>query len=219
MATFGELKTRIAQKLGNQSNLTSQIATAINETIIYYQQEAFWFNETSTTLTLNQGDPLMPNLPSDFLYETKKNGLVINYSSTRYVLNKKHPVIYDATNVQASGLPFMYKNQNGELYVYPYPDQSYSLILSYIKSYAELVNDSDSNDWTTYAVRLIEAQTLADLWLDQGKSEDRYVAYLKKSEQEYLALKRRSDERRATDEMITDNNIGLYCDELYQYMY
>jgi hypothetical protein len=218
MATFGELQTRIAQKLGNQTALIPQIATAINETIIYYQQEAFWFNEASTTITLTVNDPLVPDVPDDFLYETKLNGLVISYSNTRYVLTKKHPVIYESINVQAQGLPFAYKNQNQELKVYPYPDQAYSLILSYIKSYPLLVNSGDTNDWTNYAVRLIEAQTLADLWLDQGKSEDRYAAYLEKAKQEYLTLKRRSDERRATDEMITENNVGLYYDDLAYYM-
>lgn len=218
MATFGELKTRIAQKLGNQSTLTSQIATAINETILYYQQEAFWFNEASSTIVLTQGDNVVGSMPSDFLYETKLNGLVITYSNTRYVLTKKHPVIYDSMNVQASGLPFMYKNQNDTLFVYPYPDQSYSMSLSYIKSYATLTNDADTNDWTNYAVRLIEARTLADMWLDQGKSGDRYTTYVDKARKEYLMLKRRSDERRATDEMITENNTGSYYDELYQYM-
>lgn len=214
MATFGELQTRIAQKLGNQTGLTSQIATAINETITYYQQEAFWFNEASTTITLTEGDPLVPDVPNNFLYETKVNGLVIVYANTRYVLRKKHPVVWEQVNVEASGLPFIYKNQNQNLYVYCYPDQAYTMVLSYIKSYSELAVSGDTNDWTNYASRLIEAQTLADMWLDQGKSLDRYATYTAKAEEEYLALKRRSDERRATDEMITENNIGVTYDEL-----
>lgn len=218
MATFGELQTRIAQKLGNQTGLTSQIATAINDTIIYFQQEAFWFNEASATITLNVNDPLMPDMPSDFLYETKKNGLVISYSQTRYVQNKKHPVTYDSANVQAQGLPFMYKMQNSNIYLYPYPDQAYTLTLSYIKSYPQLTSAGESNDWTTYAVRLIEAQTLADLYLDQNKSLDRNQAYLAKVEEEFLKLKRHSDERRATDETIAENNLGLSYDENILYM-
>lgn len=200
MATFGSLKTELAQKL-DESYLGSQIATAINRTIDYYKRDQFWFNTTSTNITLTTGSPTV-TLPSDFLYELDNSGLVINYSQSRYPLQKITALDYDSMNSEATGLPRYYRNNGNSIELYPYPDQSYTLILRYVKDYDELTSDNQSNDWTQFP-RLIVAKTLADLFMDQRKEVERFTAYQAIAEDEYLRIRKQNAQRIATGTLST----------------
>lgn len=216
MATFGELQTEIAQKL-DQDYLALQISTAINRTITYLQPFHFWFNTATSAITLNTNDPIVPDIPSDFQYEFTSGGLVIVNSQMRYPLQKLHEVQYDLANVNGQGLPYIYCNRNGNLEVYYYPDQEYTLNLYYVKKYADLVNSNDTNDWTNNAVRLIVAQTLADLYLDQRKSKDDYSFYKGVAQDELSDLQRRNKRRISTGQLVTDSFLTRSTDGYYPY--
>ncbi len=216
MATFGELQTEIAQKL-DQSYLTSQIATAINRTITYLQPYHFWFNTDTATITLTVNDPLVPDLPTDFQYEITDGGLVVLNGQVRYILKKVHNPQYDVANVQGQGLPYIYANKNGNLYVYFYPDQAYTLYLNYVKKYVDLSGDNDTNNWTDNATRLIVAQCLADLYLDQRKSKEYYDFYQARANNEMKELQRRNKRRIGTGELVIDS--ALYHPVARDYPY
>jgi len=204
MPNFGELKAEIAQKM-TRNDLTSEIGTALNRTLEFEQNTHYWFNERTATIPLTQGSPLISGIPSDFLLEVYDSGLVINYSNMRYVLKKVDTGTYDRLNVQGSGLPYAYTYRADNFYVYFYPDQAYNLELLYLKKYDQLVNDSDSNDFTNYATRLLVAQTLADLYIDQRESQELYGAYQLIAEQERSRLQQKNASKIATGHLITDN--------------
>lgn len=206
MATYGDIQSEVAQKV-DETYLTSQISTAINRTILFYQPYHFWFNTATASITLIPNDPIVPNIPDDFQYEMTKGGLVINNSSMRYVLQRVHEVEYDCQNVQGIGLPFNYCYRNGQFELYWYPDQAYTLYLYYVRKYPDLVESNDTNDWTDNATRLIVAQTLADLYLDQRKSKDYYDFYRSVAASELAELKQRNKRNSGTGMLIPDNGL------------
>lgn len=215
MANFGDLITAVSQKLDQTYLSRSQVGTAINETIDYYQNEALWFNEGISVTNLVIDSNIIPNIPSAFLFELEDNGFVINYSNVNYPLKKLHPVEYDDIYLNnSSGLPFCYTYKAGQFLCYFNPDQAYQITIYYIKDYPYLVNDSDSNDWTVNCNRLIQAKTLADLLLDQRKDPERMAVYLQKAADELESIKDQSDRKRTSGFLITNNIIdtGGYFD-------
>lgn len=211
MATFGDLKTRIADKLIDDS-LSSQIATAINNAIKYYQHERLWFNEVSEEITLSSGDPVVPDIPDDFLYEVPERGLVISYNGLRYPLHKVSGGEYDAMNNETEAMPCVYASRTGQIEVYPYPDQDYTLILPYLKKYDDLVSDNDSNDWTNYGERVIEAKALADIWLDYRHEPEVSAIFGAKASDELERIKTLTNSKLTTGRLVTEDftDIGDY---------
>lgn len=177
MANFGTIKTRVLRKYKGSTSVsfTAEVANAINDAIEYYASEPVWFREEDATLTLvaNNAD-LTANAgwPSDFWYLRGDAAINIIQSNSSYPLDKISASAYDLMNKQTLGRPQYYRELSGKVQVYPYPDTTYTCQIRYIKKYADLVNDSDSNDWTIYAPALIEARALSDLFLSEGHDKE-----------------------------------------------
>lgn len=196
MSTLAQLRNLIAEKL-QDPNFTSissaSVDAFINDALRYYKYHVFWFNETVSTITLTQGNPVVPSIPSNFLEELRHGGLSINYSNIYYPLTKISSEVYDGWNVQAVGLPRLYTYRNKQIEVYYYPNIAYSLILRYIKDYADLVNDSDTNDFTVYGDRMIQYNALSRIYAEMKQDSKMEQYYTARAEDEELNLKRRSD--------------------------
>lgn len=187
MATFGQLKTAISARLLDANGTAvsgSDVAASINEAIRYFKFREFWFNvKTDTSKTLTIGDPAI-SLPSDFLIEIPENGFVINYSGSRYVLCKKDQSEYDMVNTEANGLPYMYSRVSGGYKCYFYPNIAYSMVISYLKEYDDLVNDGDTNDFTVYADALIRNYALYMLHNELRQDQNMGSYYEKQTSRE-----------------------------------
>lgn len=161
MATFGELVSNISGDM-NRTDLDESIERYINRSIKYYsRQDPFYFNEATGTFS---------TVASQFIYTEDDTQLTdidkilmvkieIN-TSTNIELTPRTFQYVQRINVNNSpGQPFDYAYYNNSFYIYPVADQAYTVTVYYNKSYAELSNDSDSNDFTTEAEDLIEART------------------------------------------------------------
>lgn len=180
MATFGQMQTYVSERLLDPNGTAvsaSSVAAAINDAQRYWKYKRFWFNTASEDLTLTQGDPLMP-LPSDFLVEIGLNdGFVIAYGQMRWPLIKKNPRDYDNVYLEAgNGLPYIYTVKAGEYFCYFIPDQNYTVRVYYLKEYADLQANSETNDFTDNAARLLELWALANLHAEL-RQDDKMEAY------------------------------------------
>lgn len=180
MATFEEMQTYVSARLLDPNNTavsSSQVAAALNDALRYWKIRRFWFNTASEDLTLTQGDPLIP-LPDDFLVELPMNdGFVIAYGQMRWPLIKKNPRDYDNVYLEAgNGLPYIYTVKAQEYFCYYIPDQNYTVRVYYLKQYVDLVGNNDTNDFTTYAERLLELWALANL-IAELRQDDKMEAY------------------------------------------
>lgn len=209
MATLATLRTRILAKIedGDIQNPTSaQVTDQINSTISYYSTKEFWFNEASATLTATVNNPLLSTgFPTDFKQLREPNALVLLDDQVRYNLRHVTPYEFDNVNVEGQGLPLMYTYRDGNIYLYFYPDQAYTVYLHYTKSYEALSTDGSSNDFTNYCERLVEYRTLADLLRDYRSDYERAAVYEKIADNEYQTIKNDSVNRLATGKLVTEN--------------
>lgn len=208
MATYGQIQATVLNNIrrsDSAADLAGFVAAAVNEAVRYFKENHTWFNEEVVSITLNQGDPLVPNIPDDFLYEIERDGLVIAYSNTFWPLTKKHPVEYDLLNLQGSGRPEIYTYKAGQLLVYYYPDQAYTLLLYYVKNYDDLVSSDDTNDWTNNAADLLTCRVMAQAYRyivkDIERANELDAEVVKLLDQ----IQRRTKRRVATGTLLTEN--------------
>lgn len=221
MPTFAQLKTIVSRKLIDPNNTAisaSDVGQAINDAIRFWRYRRFWFNESSTTLTMDINDPfvlgygntnssypLAPVLPSDFLEELPKDGFVIQYSNLSYTMNKVHPREYDNQNVRGQGLPYCYTWRNGNYEFYWYPNLAYTLSVYYFKNYVDLVSDNDNNDFTNLADQLVIYEALSRLSGEDRQDLEMNNSYAAKADREYSNLERRTFKKTASGKLSVDS--------------
>lgn len=190
MATLLDLKTEIAAKLLDPdftATSADSVVATINQSVAYWKRRPFWFNEAASTQTLTTGDPTI-TLPSDFYTEIMPAGFVVIDNESRYVLQKITPLEYDNINIESTGRPRFYVELAGQYLAYDYPDQDYSISIRYLKDYAALSGDSDYNDFTVYADRLICYDALARAHGEYRQDEKMEAYYSARAEDEYKQL-------------------------------
>ena len=210
MATLGELRTTIGQMLQDtsfQSISASSVNAVINQTIRYYKFRRYWFNETSATLTCTANNPVLSGIPSDFLYELQNGGMAINYSNATYPVCKTDTASYDVMNIQARGMPNFYVYRANQFELYPYPNLAYSVTLRYIKDYAALVNDTDSNDFTNIAEMQILYNALSRIYAEYKMDSNMEAYYTSRADNEEQNLLKRSSALSGSGTLVTETRI------------
>lgn len=212
MATFGEMQTYVSARLIDPQNTAvgaSSVADAINESIRYWKLRRFGFNEAKDTVPLTLNDPIIP-LPTDFLVPfSDDDGFYIEYSGVRYPLRKITQQQYDNLYLtNGYGLPRWYaRSGDGNYLLYPIPNVAYDIGRHYMKEYPPLVADSDTNDFTDNAARLIELWTLANLQGELRQDEKMEAYYRKAANDEYRQLRVLSDKQNGTGKLTLYSNL------------
>lgn len=199
MATFGQLKERVAQRV-DVTNLDTEIGVAINDTIQKLNNsEILFFNTAYVTNRAFTADAeTFTDLPADFLFLVEPGGFVVENNDINWPMEELHNREFDAQDVGAAGIPRYYTVRASTIYVYPKPDDAYTAKLNYVKTYSDLAADGSTNDWTNNAAELIIAKTVADVYIDQRKSPDRFAFFNDKAAMELGYLKQRTRERLGT---------------------
>lgn len=212
--TFLEIQNRVQNEvLGSPT--TQNIQDAINDAILEYERESFWFNQirylgglpgSGGQLTTVQGQefysyqdlPILVSMP----HITKM--LVIAFSN-RYPLVSRTFQWIDDSSVSTTwqGLPTDYAIQSGSLRLYPVPDAAYPLILDGIVRFRPLVDPADYNCWTNEAEAVIrtEAKRLLfkNIIRDQAQADAMELDLMgdpRTGRQGYLPMLRRETTRR-----------------------
>lgn len=169
MATLGDLKDRIVRET-NRDDLVDALpsdATAasaqtltlvINQSIQFYSNERFWFNE--------QIDPISPATSATVVGQNYVNipdgveffdRLSIQVGGSRYTLNRVELTDWDrvAGYVTSQGQPIIYAVMGNTVKLWPTPSAIYNLVWVVVADQTPLVDDSDTNAWTTFAQDLI----------------------------------------------------------------
>lgn len=207
MATFGAVATAIARRLIDDSNTAVtavEIREAINESISYWKFRRFWFNTSKFNTTIVAADTTLATststcsivpLPSDFLTDLPRNGLVILENLFPYQVKKEPPTVFDGlSNLVTTGRPRIYTNRNGSLEAYPSANKDYAVNLYYIKDYVALAtdgtDDSSTNDFLTddKGRFLIQNHALANLHGELRQDDLMEKRYTARRDAEYNTL-------------------------------
>lgn len=209
MATFGELKARLANDTRQDLILSdggaageSTASVAVKEAINYHSKTRFTFNVKEATLTTVISDEKLA-LPSDFIAPIN---LALIESSWQYNIKKvSYPQIQQLLNSSTmTGAPVYYAVFSGNFYFYPKPQEAYSITAGYIYNLPELSSDSDENGWLTDGYRLIYHQAMSDIYSNRLNRFDRAQYHDAKVEKEKINLIAESYELTGSFEMHSD---------------
>lgn len=195
MATYGEMKSRIADEFINESVTTAQIENAIKDAIKFYERKPFYFNEArdDTSITTVAGTEyysadIFNTSPKIVSVKILDDGLYTPLTAWSY------QEIEDVQDGSITGDPVAYCVFKRQLRLYPIPDDADVVTVSYIERYATLSGEDDENVWTTDAEALIRNSAKRRIALEVLHAEDiaARCAVLEKEEyDEILAETRR----------------------------
>lgn len=216
MATLAQIRTNVLAKLADSGGsilepTAAQVDAQINSVIQFYQDSPWcWFSEATATGFMIIGDPILPQ-PADFGQFIQPDAIVIQQNNVRYPLLQGNPLMYDSLYVGGNGLPRYFIYQDGTILVYFPPDQAYLYYIHYRKTYADLVADSDTNDFLTYCPRLIEYRTLGECYRDYRGDLETAAYYMGQDgsggvvKGELQKIKQQSYDRSATGNLAVSN--------------
>lgn len=166
MGTLADLKSRIALELA-RTDLSVQIANAVNDAIKFYGRERFWFNQSRniTFITVDGQDAY--GAPDQVLIPSLIKIDDIFFSDEKCPLDR-----YSATDFEmmtggstANGRPCAYTYTDNQIFLYPTPNAAYTLRL-YAHYRLPVLADGDTNAWTDDAEELIRTHAKQILYLD-----------------------------------------------------
>lgn len=211
MATFSELQTKVSRRLLDANNTavsSEDVADAINDSVRYWKYRRFWFNQGSMSETVTAQSAIIP-LPSDFLVPVIQDaGFYIEYSELRYVLRKLDIEPYtEAWQGNGFGIPRSYVRIDNRYEMYPIPDRDYTIKGQYLKEYPPLVNDTDTNDFTDNADRLLVLWTCANL-SGELRQDEKMEAYFRAAADDYFRqLQIMTDKSNAAGSLVVSSTI------------
>lgn len=154
MATLLDLKMRVAAELNRddlEDDLSSVLATHINQACEYYADRRFWFNAIVTTM------PTVANTATAAIPATVRRIDRLTIPSLGVELVETVLEDVDCPTSQ-TGQPRRYSYYNDTVRLFPVPGGVYTLQIYGVAQIAAPATDAASNIWTTEAYDLITAQ-------------------------------------------------------------
>lgn len=191
MTTLGTMKSRIADELA-RSDLTTQIAAAIDSAIAFYEGRRFWFNESYGSFTLVSGQDTYTSSLASFLTDmVEPDGMRLYLDSTSRVMLA--PLTFGEmmdkrTTSAASGDPEYYAFRNGTLYLWPVPNAALTLEAYTVSKLSAITTDTGYNAWMREGEELIRLHAKVDLLENVIREDPPYpeAARLRQREEQVL---------------------------------
>ncbi len=151
------------------SGIQADIKDAIAEAISFYKHNMFWFNQQDAKADTVDGQEYYP-LPSAYIAMLN---VVASYSSgsqrTRSIVPRTEEEMDELNSSESRGQPHYRCIHNEQIRLSPIPDGVYELNMSFVRDVMvdnPLVDDTDTNEWTTDAGPMIRYRAQAILWDD-----------------------------------------------------
>ena len=206
MSDLGTMIGRIADEI-TDPKVAARIPNAIQAAIRYYESERFWFTEGESTAStvINQQSYAMP---TDFL-EPDVLTITFTVDNIRFTLKRRpwtwmrlHLIDPDTTSRPRDWSYFA-----DQIWLYPIPDQVYTLTLSYLKRLAALSAFADTNDWMVHGEELIRTRAEWDLMFHVAKDYVAAAAYETAVKNALFNLRGKSEQKIATGRLSFDDGL------------
>lgn len=172
--TLQDLQNRIAADLTRDDltgdYLTSPIANVVNDTILFYQRERFYFNQTRSftfSTVIGQSDyssadlAIIPNI-------IKIDALFLPLAQSIYPLDRYEPADFEVISGGAlgGGKPTALTYVDNTIRLWPTPTAIYTMRLHCFFKYTAPASPSISNAWTDDAEELVRTHAKMLLYMD-----------------------------------------------------
>lgn len=162
MSTLAVLKATIADDL-DRSDKTSQIASAISEAIKFFRHQPFWWTKSRSLTFATVADQSVydstdhADIPNIIAIDAMFVLLSDNQLQMSWV---RWPDWEEATDNNAtSGQPWSFAYEAEKIYLYPIPNDAYTIRLHGWIQHAEPASDDEAgNRWMTDGYDLIRAE-------------------------------------------------------------
>lgn len=166
MSNLGRMVARIREDLNRGADFDARIKQSIVDAIRFYRTKRLGFNIKRARALLTSGNELV-SLPLDWI---EADYLRLEDDGSREPLEE---VTYDwmedeGRNDDIRGRPRKYAIQHRELRLYPIPDRSYTLVLSFqydLQNVSLSASDGETNAWMTEAEELIRKRAMGELYV------------------------------------------------------
>jgi hypothetical protein len=208
MSTYGTMIARIADELALPA-VAARIPNAIQAAIRFYESERFWFNEAESTAStvVSQQNYAMPTdfLEADILTVTDTDEDV-RYKLTRRSWDWLRGHLLDP---DSRARPDDWSYYADQIWLYPVPDQVYTLTLSYLKRLSALSAYADTNEWMVHGEELVRSRAKWDLLLHSAPDKNApLIVAMQQAEKEALKnLRSKSAQKIATDKLRFDDGL------------
>ena len=185
MSTFGTMQDRIGEELRRQE-LDVEIRRAIVSSLAFYKRKRYNFTLKRATLPTVAGQEYY-QLPSDFI---ESDTVVLRSSGEELDFQEERTHHYIDRNKEWSGYksrPDIFAVQTYELRLYPVPDRSYTILMSYVYELPDIsasASDTATNAWMTEGEELIRTHAKIDMLINviQSPESFQYAGVLKAQE-------------------------------------
>lgn len=174
--SMSDMKARIADELA-RADLTSQIAIAIEDAILAYEDERFLFNEKRFDF---------PTVQDQEFYDVNDNSnlgilnkvdymFLYNNGPTPWELDYKPPDYMEwvSQNGTFKGQPYEYTWYNNQFRLFPIPNAVYTIRTAVAFQFPAPTDDADpTNPWMNIAERLIRNRAKLELALHVLRNPD-----------------------------------------------
>lgn len=179
---LSDMKARIEDEL-SRSDLTSQIATCINDAILIYQKELFRFNETVTatfpTVISQQNYSTVTDTNfagvATFQQIQAIDWMTVTVGVSNFDMPREQPeivILLSQTGTQV-GQPDIFAFANETIMLYPVPSAVYTITMGAHVVYRAPQSDSETgNRWMTDGERLIRSRAKYELAMHYLKDAD-----------------------------------------------
>lgn len=206
MSTFGTMRSRIRDELDRGTDYDSVINRSIASAVVFYRGRRFAFS-TARATTMLLPDIEYYALPTDFI---EVDHLRVDEDDERIPCDE---VTYDwiedhFRSTDYRSRPCKYAIQNRELRVWPVPDMSYSVTMSYHRDWPELsasASDDVAVAFTGEGEELIRTHAKVDILENYIQGEDAFAkaARLRGREQEmYREMKRLANRQQSSGRIM-----------------
>lgn len=175
MSTYLTMRTRIQNELV-RTDIDARINEAIVTAIQHWERERFFFNEARTTLVTvadQENYSTSDGVPTGLVgIDTLK--ITVNGNLYPLTLRSYAEIENKKTNLSFTGWPYEYAYYQEDLWPYPIPNASLTLVMSYIARLPEIslsATNAATNAWMVDAEALIRSRAKAIIKIDVGENE------------------------------------------------
>ena len=166
MSNLGEVVARIREDIDRGSDYDPRIKRSIAEAIRFYRSKRLGFNIKRAYAVLTSGNEYV-SLPTDWI---EADFLQLNDDTRREPMDE---VTYDWIEdrrepTDERGEPYKYAIQHRTLRLYPIPDRTYTLMLSFqyeLKDVSVSASDGATNAWLDEAEELVRKHAMGELYV------------------------------------------------------
>jgi len=195
-STLGMMKLRIANEI-NRSDLTDEIANAINDAILAYEDVRFYFNETRsfTITTVADQRRYTSDDDADIGNILKIDFVIVTLNSLPYGLEARDPEWFEHNLTTSTNSPGFYGWYDETLILHPTPNAALTVRIGCVEKVAAPAADATTgNAWMTKAERMIRNRAKAELYtnVDDIADDKKAAKHMQLAEEALEQLERRT---------------------------